>query len=378
MKSNKPLATVGRTILPSVLCWSLACHSFAQTSRDVSIDGPKVRDTVVRDYSPKFLADRLGVTERSTKLVGLAVRDQASHKLGKLQDFDVDLNTGRIVCVLVAGGDSLAAVPAKCFQAPEGNAVVLSVDKSVLSAAPHFATGADQSALFSSLQNSYAYFNQKVLWTESSTSAQVAKASEMVGFSIKNPAGDSLGKVVNLVVDLPTARVVFAVASFGGGANDLYVIPPTALRLAPAGGALLLDAGKSKIAALAQSDAFFWSNLSDPATAIAAYQNFGKSADFDASATVTADPTKEEVRSKVEPTPAVQKSGAEIKRDVLAALMHDDVNNAIIFNKISMTTENSQITFAGRVKSEKQRAKLIAIAGTVVGAANVRDQLEVK
>ena len=61
---------------------------------------------------------------------------------------------------------------------------------------------------------------------------QVSRASKIIGTPVKNPKGDSLGNVQELVLDPESGQVVYAVVSFGGllgvGAK-LFAIPWKAL-----------------------------------------------------------------------------------------------------------------------------------------------------
>ena len=54
--------------------------------------------------------------------------------------------------------------------------------------------------------------------TEKSNKAmqQVSRASKIIGSPVKNPSGESLGNIKELVVDPESGQVVYAVVSFGG------------------------------------------------------------------------------------------------------------------------------------------------------------------
>jgi hypothetical protein len=66
--------------------------------------------------------------------------------------------------------------------------------------------------------------------------SQVQKASKLMGTPVKNLQDEKLGKVENILVDLPSGRVVAVIVSSGGflGLGDeLSAVPPTALRFTP-------------------------------------------------------------------------------------------------------------------------------------------------
>lgn len=64
----------------------------------------------------------------------------------------------------------------------------------------------------------------------------VLSASTMIGDDVKNPTGEDLGKIEEIMIDVNTGRVAYAVLSFGGflGIGDkLFAVP---------WGAMMLDA----------------------------------------------------------------------------------------------------------------------------------------
>ncbi len=63
---------------------------------------------------------------------------------------------------------------------------------------------------------------------------RVLSTSTLVGDDVRNPAGDDLGKIEEIMIDTNSGRVAYAVLSFGGflGMGDkLFAIPWEALRL---------------------------------------------------------------------------------------------------------------------------------------------------
>ena len=63
---------------------------------------------------------------------------------------------------------------------------------------------------------------------------RVMSASSLSGDRVRNTAGDDLGKVKELMIDVPSGRVAYAVLSFGGVlgmGNKLFAIPWNALTL---------------------------------------------------------------------------------------------------------------------------------------------------
>lgn len=76
------------------------------------------------------------------------------------------------------------------------------------------------------------------------------KASDLIGMNVKNHLGENLGEIKDLVVDLQTGRISYAVLATGGflGIGDKYIaIPPSAFTSDDVDMKLVLNADKTKI-----------------------------------------------------------------------------------------------------------------------------------
>ena len=61
---------------------------------------------------------------------------------------------------------------------------------------------------------------------------RVLSASTIEGDSVRNSAGEDLGRIEHIMIDIPTGRVAYAVLSFGGFlgiGNKLFAVPWEAL-----------------------------------------------------------------------------------------------------------------------------------------------------
>jgi sporulation protein YlmC with PRC-barrel domain len=82
------------------------------------------------------------------------------------------------------------------------------------------------------------------------THPNVLSASAVIGDSIVNRAGESLGKIEELMLDLEKGRVAYAVLSFGGflGMGEkLFAVPFEALKLDSSREHFMLDIDKDKL-----------------------------------------------------------------------------------------------------------------------------------
>ena len=104
---------------------------------------------------------------------------------------------------------------------------------------------------------------------------QLQKASKLMGTAVNNLQNEKLGKVENLLVDLPSGRVVAVIVSSGGflGMGDeLSAIPPTALRFTTDRDTLQLDTSKEMLSSAPHFKANQWPDFAQPSYADGVYQ----------------------------------------------------------------------------------------------------------
>jgi len=82
--------------------------------------------------------------------------------------------------------------------------------------------------------------------------SDVHKASSIVGMKVKNQADETLGSIEDLVVDLKTGKISYAVLGVGGflGIGEKYIaVPPSAFSIGAEEKTLVLNADKAKLQA---------------------------------------------------------------------------------------------------------------------------------
>src|SRR5437773_3551722 len=80
----------------------------------------------------------------------------------------------------------------------------------------------------------------------------IHKASKLTGMKVKNEAGETLGNIEDLVVDMKTGKISYAVLGVGGflGIGEKYIaVPPSAFRIGDDDKSLVLNADKAKLEA---------------------------------------------------------------------------------------------------------------------------------
>jgi len=122
----------------------LAFSALAQDTPNPKIDGPdSTHDRAIHAQRP----NRINGAAKASDIIGRKVKNSQDEKLGKVEDLAVDLESGRIVQVILATGgflgiaDTLTAVPPEAFQCDRADKVLrLEADKEKLKAAPKFET----------------------------------------------------------------------------------------------------------------------------------------------------------------------------------------------------------------------------------------------
>src|SRR6202162_598921 len=94
----------------------------------------------------------------------------------------------------------------------------------------------------------------------------VLSASTLAGDHVQKSAGEALGKVDEIMIDVPSGKVAYAVLSFGGFlgmGNKLFAVPWRALRIDPPNHRFILDVDKETLENAPGFDKDHWPSLAD-------------------------------------------------------------------------------------------------------------------
>jgi sporulation protein YlmC with PRC-barrel domain len=97
---------------------------------------------------------------------------------------------------------------------------------------------------------------------------RVLAASSLTGDRVRNPAGEDLGNIEEITLDLESGQIAYAVLSFGGllGIGDkLFAVPWSAMRLDQAEHEFLLDIDRKTLEQSPGFDKSNWPDMADPA-----------------------------------------------------------------------------------------------------------------
>jgi sporulation protein YlmC with PRC-barrel domain len=108
---------------------------------------------------------------------------------------------------------------------------------------------------------------------------RVLSAGTLAGDRVRNTAGEDLGKVEEIMIDLSSGRVAYVVLSFGGflGIGDkLFAMPWDALRVDEGEHQFILDVDKQTLENAPGFDKDNWPDMADPAFGASIHQHYGR------------------------------------------------------------------------------------------------------
>jgi sporulation protein YlmC with PRC-barrel domain len=106
----------------------------------------------------------------------------------------------------------------------------------------------------------------------------VMGASTLIGDKVTNHQNESLGKIEEIMIDMASGRVAYAVLSFGGVAgigDKLFAVPWQALRLDPPNKQFILNVTKERLKEAEGFEKNNWPSMSDPSWARTTHNFYG-------------------------------------------------------------------------------------------------------
>jgi sporulation protein YlmC with PRC-barrel domain len=99
---------------------------------------------------------------------------------------------------------------------------------------------------------------------------RVLSAATLAGDTVRNSAGEDLGKVDEIMIDIPSGQIAYAVLSFGGVlgmGNKLFAVPWNALVVDEDEKCFILDIDKNRMENAPGFDKNNWPDMADTAWA---------------------------------------------------------------------------------------------------------------
>lgn len=225
----------------AVLLAACACLGFALLSAVSAADRDTTSDRTRGGHE----------SYRSTDLMGKAVRNNAGDSLGHIDDFVINMKNGRIAYAVLAygevlgfGGKMFAIDAADLKMAEDRSALLFDVTKDELERSTGFDAnkwpsapadqfhkrGAAAGNTGKAVADAAATAATKL--TGNDKDAELRRLSAIMRLAVKSEAGDSLGQVAGLSLDLHNRQVVYVAMSRGGVAGvgtHYYALPWNAL-----------------------------------------------------------------------------------------------------------------------------------------------------
>lgn len=392
----------------------LTLQALAQDSVTTASDRPISNRRLMNQAS----AHRWNGVTKASDLLGATVKNYQDEKLGKVEDVAVDVETGRIIQVIVSTGgfigigDTLSAVPPGSLHYDSVKHVVhLDANKEKLTAAPKFdmSQWSDHNAI-GQLNIVYAYYGDEpslsYLNAESkerliqdtsvaavdsrprplaSRLAQIQKASKLMGIPVTNLQDEKLGKLDNILLDLASGRLVAVIVSTGGflGIGDeLSAVPGVKFRFTEARDGLVLDTTKEQLGAAPHFKSDQWPSFEQPAYAVDVYRAHHVEPYFGTNVVTQADNTARNTRDRANRTLTPLDQGnnredlnttAQIRKGIIAG-----ENMSVNAKNVKIITNQGQVTLRGPVNTDEEKRLIGDIANSIARTENVDNQLEVK
>jgi len=425
------LMKVKPTLIASALAVTmLALPTFAASKSNQYTNSSAPRST---NYNKLSRLERLGKTQKASDVIGMEVKNPQSEKLGKVKELAVDLESGRVVEVILSTGgllgigDKHVAVPPRAFQRDsEAKVLLLNTDKERLKAAPEFdlskwAEGSQEARVVEvyriygeepyftgvrrasesagapasrnerdstprendpATRNSRDYFRDEA---SPSRLGHVERASKVIGMPVKNLQNEKLGKVDEILIDLASGRIVQVIVSSGGflGLGDeLSAVPPAAFRFNAERDEVRLDVTKDALAKAPHFKGSDWPNVDSPAYVEGVYRAYRVEPYFSTDTMPDADNTARNVRDRSDSslTPLDQgrsDTDVDLTRRIRKDILARDGLSANARN-IKVITVNGRVTLRGPVSTEEEKRLLGEIATSAAGTGTVDNQIEVE
>jgi sporulation protein YlmC with PRC-barrel domain len=110
---------------------------------------------------------------------------------------------------------------------------------------------------------------------------RVLAASTLTGDRVRNRKGEALGTIDEIMLDLESGRIAYAVLSYGGflGIGDkLFAVPWSVLRIDPGEHGFVVDVDQQLLENAPGFDKDNWPDMADPAFAAEIHDYYGKQA----------------------------------------------------------------------------------------------------
>lgn len=107
---------------------------------------------------------------------------------------------------------------------------------------------------------------------------RILSAGTLEGDKVRNSAGEDLGKIDEIMIDIPSGRVAYAVLSFGGVlgvGNKLFAIPWSILNVDEDNKCFVLEVGQRTLETAPGFDKDNWPDMADISWGSQIFKHYG-------------------------------------------------------------------------------------------------------
>lgn len=231
----------------------------------------QVRGSPAQPHAPQAEGRKFYRALRASKLIGRKVANADGQGLGRVEDLIIDMNSGAVRYAMLAfdpglmRGKKLFAVPTRELRRPaDAGHLVYDTPREQLQRAgiekSRWISGRGDTATYlAGLDTAYGI-------VQPSRDQRAYRASALIGKPVKSPQGDGIGAIEDLVVDMGTQKIHYAVLSFDPSwisTEKLYAFPLRSFGFAGDGDRLVLQVDQTKLQAMKSFDRDRWADLND-------------------------------------------------------------------------------------------------------------------
>jgi sporulation protein YlmC with PRC-barrel domain len=182
---------------------------------------------------------------RGSKLIGMNVKNKSGQNLGEIQDLVIDMNNNRVHYAVVDAQNKMFAYPMHVFRTDAGNNdLLLNVSEERLEKAPGMEKerwGKRGDAIDSEYRRDVETYWEKdrterdptaegkTVKVEPRANMRLARGSKLIGKNIENRQGKDIGEIKDLIIDVSSGQVHFAVVEIDDKMFKKDTLHPVAL-----------------------------------------------------------------------------------------------------------------------------------------------------
>ncbi len=340
---------------------------------------------------------------KGSDLIGMEIVDSQGEKLGSVREIAVDVESGRIVQVILSSGGFLgvgstdtAVPPGALLRDPEGRQLKLDGGKEQLQGAPSFDSSKwSESFTSERLTGVYKHFGAEssldfVGGAEGAGNRSsipesrldgVQRSSEIVGMKVSNLQNEAIGDVSEILLDLPAGRVLALVVDTGEFLeieDGLSAIPASSFRLSTDRETLQLDTSKAALQAAPHFKSDRWPDFTREETAGSIFASHSVEPYFASGSATNPRAAAGGDRGADAASPHGEGSTDMATTTAIKKEIRETENISVSARNISVVTKDGQTTLSGSVDSADEKRIIGEIASRNSRKAEVENLLVVK